>query len=133
MLPFQKLMPRNSANGSKYGMVTNTWNKKNHFPTGPLKGKNAFDPWCSKWNWYIQIICPSPPFFNYIFNIQIWLKMTFSTIIYFFNCNLSFQLLTTIDKKYKLKMKLQSKVKTMCEHHNYSHFWPFRLEMIPPL
>lgn len=37
MLPFQKPMPRKSANGSKYGMITKTCKKKILFPLYHLK------------------------------------------------------------------------------------------------
>jgi hypothetical protein len=57
-----------------------------------------------------------PPLFRLHFQLTIIVENDL------FDYNLFFQLLTTRVKKYKLKMKLQLKVTTTCQHHNNSHF-----------
>jgi hypothetical protein len=59
-----------------------------------------------------------------VFNYKPSWKYTYSYNLFIAIVKYFLQLLTNNVDKYKSKMKLQSKVCAMCQHHNNSHYVP---------
>jgi hypothetical protein len=75
-----------------------------------------------------------PPFCNYIFNYCSITKevenYTYSYNLFFVIGNFFLQLLTNNVKKYKSRVKLQSKVYATCQHHNNNQYVPLLVDFV---
>ncbi len=75
-----------------------------------------------------------PPFCNYIFNycstINQVKNYTYNYNLFFVTRKYFLQLLSSNVKKYKLRVKLYSKMYATCQHHNNSHYMPLFTNLV---
>jgi hypothetical protein len=96
------------------------WNRSNTL----LVGRHDY--------WWVSLV-ENPLFCNYVFNyysITNKVKTTHIIAIFFTTKKYFLQMLTNNVKKYKSKVKLQSKVYATCQHRNNSHYVPLLVNLV---